>query len=110
RAFGGRARGGGKLGPEPRHVLGVGAELGIAWTDAGLEPHPHQNRERRAARPCAIISAMRSFTRSTLSAITSSSSFGLPSNSIGSPKWMWYLTGSGRRPGGPSHRHLNVTG
>src|SRR5262249_31372322 len=79
---------GAQLADEPRHVLGAGTELGVAGADASLEPHPHQKSERRVSRPRAIISAMRCFTRSTLSAMTSSSSLGFPSNSIGSPKWM----------------------
>jgi hypothetical protein len=53
---------------------------------------------------------MRSFTRSTLSAMISSSSFGLPSKCIGSPKWMWYLTGRGSIPSGPSHGQKMVMG
>src|SRR4029453_6202036 len=79
--LGSRGRGGG----ERFYVPGVGTELGIGGSDGGLEPH-HQNSDRRAWRPCAIISAIRSFTRSTLSAMISSSSFGLPSNRIGSPR------------------------
>ena len=70
---------------QPLHVGGVGAELGIGRADPGREP-AHQKSERRAARPSASMVAIRAFTCSTFSPITSSSSLGFPVKRIGSPK------------------------
>src|SRR5213592_3375458 len=92
---------------EPLHVGGVGAELGIGRADPGREA-AHQKSERRAARPSASMVAIRAFTCSTFSPITSSSSLGFPVKRIGWPKWMWYLTGKGRSPRSPSHGKVMV--
>src|SRR5262249_32698537 len=94
---------------ERLHVGCVGAEFGVGGTDAGGEP-AHQNSDRRRASPSASIVAIRAFTCSTFSPITSSSSCGLPSKRIGSPKKIRYLTGSGMVPRSPSHGHVSVTG
>src|SRR5439155_24984370 len=94
---------------QPLRVGGVGAELGIGRADPGREP-AHQKSERRAARPSASMVAIRAFTCSTFSPITSSSSLGFPVKRIGSPKWMRYLTGKGRTPRRPSHAKVRVTG
>src|SRR5438876_446363 len=96
---------------QPLHVRGVLAKVRIGWPDAALEPHAaYQKYDRRAASPRASMVAMRAFTCSTFSPMTSSSSLGLPSNSIGSPKVTRYLTGSGISPSGPRSGQAKVTG
>jgi len=79
----------GARGAERAHQLGhvprVRLELGVRRADAGLET-AHQKSDRRLARPCVSMVAICSFTCSTFSAMTSSSSLGLPSKNIGSPK------------------------
>src|SRR5207244_4018473 len=86
---------------ERLHVGGVGGKLRIGRADPGREA-AHQKSERRRASPAASMVAISAFTCSTFSAITSSSSCGLPSKRIGSPKKTRYFTGSGRRPSSPS--------
>jgi len=51
-----------------------------------LRSASYQKSERRAARPSASMVAIRAFTCSTFSPITSSSSLGFPVKRIGSPK------------------------
>src|SRR5207249_5040360 len=93
------------------HVRGVLAKVRIGWPDAALEPHAaYQKSDRRAASPRASMVAMLAFTCSTFSPMTSSSSLGLPSKVIGSPKVMRYLTGSGTSPRGPRSGQVRVTG
>ena len=67
------------------HIRDVGAELRVGGADEGGEA-AHQNSDRRSDSPAASIVAIRAFTASTFSPMTSSSSLGFPSKRIGSPK------------------------